>query len=77
MRSCKCAPTSVTIELTIPLPCLHEAQQMAQPNMRVASSGAEPKAICDDCTSRMRAEDDGWRMDDEDSSDCGCPAVKS
>lgn len=77
MRSCKCASTSVTIELIIPLPCLHETQQMVPTKMPITSSRADLKAICDDCASRLRAEDDGWIMGDEDSSDCHCPAVAS
>jgi hypothetical protein len=75
MRVCNCPTTTVTIELTVPLPCLHEVQQTERPQMLTARSGANSESVCDGCYSKMRAADDGWRMDEEESSDCDCAQV--
>jgi hypothetical protein len=74
MRTCNCPTTTVIIELTVPLPCLHEAKRTEQSQTPAAPHVAGSKPVCDGCYSKMRAADDGWRMDEEDT-DCACAQV--
>lgn len=70
MASCDCTRAEITLVVHIPILCVHQRSKVKKQQIRDARK--KTTGICDDCRERMRAADDGWGTNLENSSSCTC-----
>lgn len=74
MNPCHCPTHDVTIVVHLPK-CLGKRQKPKETKRSQTQPSTTKRAVCEDCVSWMRAEDDGWNTDAVRKPPCSCESL--